>query len=234
MRETPLGALILLELRRAEPPVRRTAVLGAGVALLITIMGLATPGRMAFIFVVLGFTCITTAVLAVTRDKVDGGLEFLVSLPVDRATLAAARLGVGGLLALGAGLCFTGAFWVTVGDALPGTSGPRLALEAFGAITGVAVLATGLGIGMSLRMRASHFANLAFVGFLATLALGEVLERVMPDGKATLLDLLGRPWFPRALAAALVLTAAGAGWLAYWLARTGLERYRPERDKMTP
>jgi hypothetical protein len=44
---------------------------------------------------------------------------------------------------------------------------------------------------------------------------------------------LEEPWFPRALAVVLGLLVGTAGWLAYWLSRTGLERFRPERDEPT-
>lgn len=231
MPESAYRALVALELRRVEPQLRRTLTLAAGTALLITLLGWATPGRMAFILLVLGIAGVSAAVMNVVKDKLDGGLEFLVSLPVGRGVLAAARLTAGCILSVAAGVCLTAAFWMASRGSLPAASRPPVAVELFGIITGGTVLSVGLGIGTSLRMRASQFANLVFVGFLAVLVVEKVVAHAIPGGEVTVLSLLGRPWVPRALGVALVLLAGVAGWLAFWLARTGLERFKPERDK---
>jgi ABC-type Na+ efflux pump permease subunit len=233
MRDSALRSLVLLELRRVERPLRRTLGLAAGAAVAISVLGLATPGRMAFIFMVLGMTFLSTPVMGVVKDKLDGGLEFLVALPVDRSVLAAARLAAGSLLAVAGGLCLCAGLWLVARPSLPVTPSRSLALTMCGVVTVGAALSVGLGTGVSLRMRASRFANLLFAGFLVALLAGELARRAIPGGAAVFLPLMGEPWFPPALAIALGLLVGFASWLAYWLCRTGLERFRPERDEAT-
>jgi hypothetical protein len=233
MRESALRSLMILELRRAERPLRRTLGLAAGASVVISVLGLATAGRMAFILVVLGMTVLSTPVMSIVKDKLDGGLEFLVALPVDRSVLAAARLGAGCLISMAGGLCLAVAFWLVSRQSLPAMRSHSLAPGAFGIIIVGAALSVGLGMGVSLRMRASRFANLVFAGFLVALVVEKLIRHAMPGGADVLLRLLAEPWFPRALAVALGLLAGAAAWLAYWLSRTGLERFRPERDEPT-
>ncbi|MCG6988686.1 MAG: hypothetical protein LJF06_10965 [Gemmatimonadetes bacterium] len=233
MRDSALRSLVILELRRVERPLRRTLGLAAGAAVAITILGLATPGRMAFILLVLGMTALSAPVMGVVKDKLDGGLEFLVTLPVDRSLLAAARLGAGCILSVAGGLCLSAGLWLFARQSLRVTPSSSLAVGVFVVVTVGAALSVGLGIGVSLRMQASRFANLLFGGFLVALLAGEVTRRALPGGTTMLLRVLAEPWFPRALAVALGLLVGTATWLAYWLSRTGLERFRPERDEPT-
>lgn len=231
MPETAFRALVALELRRAAFTLRRTLMLAAGAVAALWILGWASSGRLAFVLVALGITMLMAPVMSVVKDKLDGGLEFLVSLPADRRVLAGARLLAAGLISVPGGVCCAVAFWLVSRVVLAAAPGASLPLSLLGVITGGTVLFVGLGIGVSLRMRASHFANLVFAGLLAVLAAGKVLQSLFPGGKTAVLHMLGEPWVPPAFSVGLALGALGVGWFSYWLSRTGLERFRPERDQ---
>jgi predicted Co/Zn/Cd cation transporter (cation efflux family) len=92
---------------------------------------------------------------------------------------------------------------------------------------------TSLGVGIALRIKAKQFANLMFAGFLAAVGLVWLLRRVPHPSREAVLAAAASQWFPAALIGTLTVVTVGAGWVAYHLARTGLERFRPERDKLT-
>jgi hypothetical protein len=169
----------------------------------------------------------------VIRDKLGGGVEFLVSLPVDRRVLASSRTAACCLLAVPPGACLTavGALALrSYGAPLPG---PAVTAGAFGlAVTGVAAGAV-LGMGVSLRLKAAHFANVVIVGFLAGLAVIWLVTHVIHPSPESLRRLAAPEWFAPALISTLAGLLGATSWLGYYLAWTGLERFRPDRDQVS-
>lgn len=233
MSDRAFPTLVRLEVRRGLPSVLRTLPTAVTALAVMAVFGWLTPQRAAWVLFVLSGMALAP-VLAILRDKLDGSLEFLVSLPVDRGTLAAARL-VGTIpFAVGGAVCLTAGLWLVSFEALPDALSPYLILETGVVSTGIMTIGTALATGVGLRLRARHFANLMLVGFVGVVASGAVIGHLVPGGLATMLGVMARPWFPRVAAAVLGLGAVGAVWLSYALTRSAFERFRPERDKIAP
>jgi len=231
--EGPLGALVLLELRRAAPVVVQTSRMGAGALVVLLLFGWQTPGRIAFVLGVMGLAGLWSVPMNVMRDKLEGGLEFLTALPVEPRVLAAARLLAVVIFALPAGAGGAAAVYLTYGAGLATIPALRLALWTFALVSAGAALAVGVGVGIALRIEARSFANLVVLGFLAVVAAGRLLARLAPHVEPIAQTALADPWLPAALCALLACLGAFFGWLAFYLARTGLERFGPRRDRIT-
>jgi ABC-type Na+ efflux pump permease subunit len=233
MRDRALHALVSLELARVKPVMLRTLRLAVGAAALMAVVGWGTAGRYAFLLSVLGISGLTGLLMSVVRDKLDGGIEFVVALPVPRGTLAAARLAACGIVSIPAGASLVAAFWLAYRDAIPSGGGFRLLVAMFPVAVCVVALPAALGVALTLRIEASRIGNVMFGGMLVFFALAEVLDHAVPDADVALIAFLTRPWAPGALVGALAALVGAGGWLAYRLARTGYERFRPVRDKAT-
>ncbi|MCG6958171.1 MAG: hypothetical protein LJF04_19450 [Gemmatimonadetes bacterium] len=225
-------ALLRLELKRTLPPVLRAVGLAAVAGVALTAFGAVTPSRLLLLMTFVAVSGIGTVFQNVIRDKLDGGLEFLLSLPVDRRLLAVSRTAACAALALPAGAALTAAGWLALRAA--GASPPGVAITSVAfvlSVLGVASVAV-LMMGISLRLKAAHFANLVAAGFLAGLGVVWLVSHVVRPSREALLRLAATPWFPGLsvlTAGALLVSAA---WLGYGLARTGLERFRPDRDQV--
>ncbi len=233
MTERPLRKLVELEMRRARPILTQTMLLGAVVLALLWALGWSTPGRASFVLGVIAVSGLWAVPTSIMRDKLDGGMEFLTALPIERTTLAAARLLAVLLFAVPAGAVGVLAIHVMYGSQFTGLGSVHAALVWFGALTLGSTVITALVVGVSCRLEVRHFSRLALIAFLAFVSLGELSDHLAPQWKPAALALAARPWFPQALVAGLLCAAALLLWLSFHLARTGFERYKPGRDRIT-
>ena len=233
MASDSLRRLVALEARRAWPTVAHTTLLGAAALVVLAVAGWLTRGRVAFLLMVWSLAGPWSLPMNVLRDRLDGGLEFLQSLPVSASLLAGARLLAVVVFAVPAGVAASIALWTArpddllVGAVLPATLGVFL-----GATTGVSVIGA-LGVGIALRLEARSFGNVVAAGFVALIAGHEVTRRYFPTLVSDTLAVLSRPGVPRILGVAAPLVVAALGWIAFRLARSGVERFTPGRDRVT-
>lgn len=227
-----VGNLTLVEIRRAKPLLVRLYLAGAAGLGLFYVFGRATDENI--LAVVMGVTLglVLVVPFAVMRDKLDGTLEFLRSLPVTVSDLVAARF-----LAAAVGL-------------LPGViaTGVAFALVVppaeFGVLAAVAPYQMALGYGALLTLAAwcltaaaaceltrliswSVAAVVVLVGWAVPSVLG-LLER---EGiGAALRSFLEQPYAPVAIGAVALAVAAGLAAAAFGIAHRGLARY-PSRPQ---
>ncbi len=227
----PLRALVALELRRNLAAYGRFLLGVAGVLAILAASGWVTPPRLAFVTVVVGTTLLMQVPGTVVRDRLDGGLEFLVSLPVPRSLIARARLTYALVASVPCAIGFTAAAALLA----PASAGalPGGLWTLFVWIFVVVVLCAFLMVGWTLRFEARQATN-GFIGLVVGMtALGGLVPRVLPDPLGATLRLLARPWAPWALGAGASIVIAGLLWLSFHLARTGLERFTPGRERIT-
>jgi ABC-type Na+ efflux pump permease subunit len=226
-------ALLRLELRRTLPPVLRAVGLAAVAAAALTVFGGVTPSRLALLMTFVAISGIGAAFQNVIRDKLDGGLEFLLSLPVDRRVLALSRTAACAALGLPAGAALTATGRLALRTAGVSPPGVSITAGAFVLSTLAVAAVAVLMMGISLRLKAAHFANMVAVGFLAGLGVVWLVSHVVRPSRGGLLRLAAAPWLPGLLVLTVSVLLGAATWLGYRLARTGLERFRPDRDQVS-
>ena len=118
MSERAFRALTLLELRRMRGLMVRTCGLLAALVLVLQLAGMASPGVVAFFYATIGLSFLVGIATNVVRDRFDGGLEFVVSLPVSSGLVAAARLAACALVSLPAALLMTVGLALTLPPAM--------------------------------------------------------------------------------------------------------------------
>ena len=98
-----LRALLRLELARTLPQISRTLGLAALAAAALAVFGGVTSSRLVLLMTFVAVSGTGAVFQNVIRDKLEGGLDFLVSLPVDRRVLAISRAVACAVLAVPAG-----------------------------------------------------------------------------------------------------------------------------------
>jgi len=181
---------------------------------------------------VLGFTFGLAPGVRALPDKLDGTLEFLVSLPVAAGTMARAHL----LACAGYGLLAAPAWTAAILMALPSPEGGAWRVGAVGVVLSAvwvgATVLSGLAAGMLVRFDFEGVGWLPGAIFLGLLSLGAIVERLWPGMDAALVTWLTAP--PSAAHVGAIAGAASVLGLgtAYGLLRSGFARFRPSRGAL--
>lgn len=233
MPERAFRALTILELRRMRGPMVRSSGLLAALVMVLQVFGMASPGAVAFLYATIGLSFLVGVATNVVRDRFDGGLEFVVSLPVSSGLLSAARLAACALVAMPAALL------MTVGLALtlpPATGQPPTATWAAQLFVGVWVagsVGAGLLLGSLVRFTQETLARLPLVVVALIIVVTAGTDRLFPGLDERLVALAGEPWVPALLSGATVMAALFGLAFAYWLLEGGIRRFQPGRDRIT-
>jgi len=224
-------ALLGLELRRATVTAGRLLLLSAGAAALLALSGSLSASRAALLLSVAAAAFAVQVPVGIIRDKLEGGLEFLLSLPVRPAHLAAGRFVATVLCCLPA----SGALVLALHVSTPGLEAgfPGGAPGAFLAIWAGLNLLAMLLVGIALRFDARTALYVPMGAGFAAAMLDEAAGRMGWDLEGAARWLLTQPWASTVVQLLAGLGACGLAWLAFRLGRTGLERYTPGRDRIT-
>lgn len=230
MNPHALRALVALELRRVGASAARIVAAVAALVGVLVLAGWMTPARVAIPVGMVGFSLLAAGPSGVMRDKLDGGLEFLTFLPVPAGTLAAARLAYVTLASVPGGAGLALALWGFGEDEFAAAPGAPWSLVVGIWIVSLlgALLATGCALRFGVRRMGQVFVGVLF----GWLALGGILETIAPEPWLVTRWLLERPGSAVALWALGLATLVCTPWLSYRLARTGIERFTPGRDRI--
>jgi hypothetical protein len=226
-----LGALLRLELRRGLEPNRRLIGLFAAGTALMAVLGWMSPNRFAWFLALVATTFFMQVPMGVLRDKLDGGLEFLVSLPATTDSLALGRLLAAAIACIpcAIGLAVAARLWFpTEVDALPG------GLFAGAALAWIATaLACVLMVAVAFRFEARTTLYVPISLGLVGIALDEIAPGLIPHPLVVAGWLTRRTWSSGVLWAVGIVAVMLLTWLAFWLARSGIERFEPGRDRIS-
>lgn len=228
-----LRALVGLEVTRTLPTFGRGLVMGAVVTGVLIVTGVFTLPRLAFILGIVAFTPAAGIPINALRDKIDGGLEFLQLLPASPGIQAMARFLSVALLALPGALIGTAAAALLLAGDVPTVLGVRPLFEIFLALALFFAAIGSLATALVLRFELSQttWAPLVFLGVV--LVGDHYEERYLPDPLGTFTGLMGHAWFLPVLWAVGILGTVLAAWFAFALARAGIARFSPPRDRIT-
>ncbi len=232
MPERAFWALTLLELRRMRGPMVRSGGLLAGLVMALQLAGMASPGAVAFFYATIGASFLVGMAANVVRDRFDGGLEFIVSLPVSASVVAATRLAACASVAIPVALLTTVALALTVPPAMGAAPTATWAAQVFGCVWVAASVVSGLLIGGLVRFTQETVARIPLVVMALIVVVAAGTDRFYPDLDERLAALAGEPWFPALLSGATVMAALFGLALAYWLLEGGIRRFRPGRDRI--
>src|ERR1019366_8109956 len=87
----PVIPLLLLELRRQRPMVLRMACLTVIVGLVFCVAGKPTPSDLLATLIGSSIGVVLIVPMGISRDKMEGSLDFLCGLPVESHAIAASR-----------------------------------------------------------------------------------------------------------------------------------------------
>jgi hypothetical protein len=187
----------------------------------------------AFLYATVGVSFLFGVALNGVRDRLDGGLEFLTSLPVTPRVAAAARLAACAAVAAPAAALLTVAVVLIAPVAPVAASPPAWIAACFLGTWSVGASGSALLLGMLLRFSQQALGRLPVALMAATFVVAGALERFAPEVPLRGMDLVREPWFPAALTAALLLAELGALLFAFRLLESGIRRFRPGKGSLT-
>ncbi|MHB1265385.1 MAG: hypothetical protein ACYC1S_13365 [Gemmatimonadaceae bacterium] len=228
MRSDQLIALLTLDWRRMR---RQFTTLAIVLGLVLVYFGVT--GKMdlehALVFGV-GLSIGPLAAIGTLglRDRMEGTLGLLASLPVRPGELAALRLASVALLLLPVGI-FDG-LWM--GATLPVAGLPMAGGLVLGVITWVMLASTAIWlVAVAVAVTPDRASTVFAVMFLTFIASGQVFDRIFPDSPETLVRSIlqpAHPWLiPVSLASVLLVSTLGAWALTAW----GIRNYTMEAER---
>ncbi|MDT8340319.1 MAG: hypothetical protein RQ751_02300 [Longimicrobiales bacterium] len=234
-----MRVLVAVELRRSLPPAFRTLLFMGGFAVILLLIGRLDADWITGLLVGSSFVYMAPVATNLLKDRADGGVEYVTSLPASPATLAAGRLVALAVLALAGALQATpgllyGLHHSGVRAMLDPAVGPGLPAMAAGLFSLAFVILTTAGsVLVALGVRADP--RTAFSGPILALMLvavvsSELVERSGIDVAAHLTGFLARPQAPVVFLSGVLLLAGAVIWGAFVFTARSLERYEPVRD----
>ncbi len=222
-------ALIAVDVRRLGPTVARSTASVLAILLIALVTGAGKTGFVGGLVSGLLFMQPTLLALQLVKDKTDGTLAFLTTLPVTPATLAAVRLVpivavsvVGGLLAT----------VLAVQAGVPARFDRHPALATAAILLAATLVPAGLAslvLALSARLRFEALVSLPVVLIFGAVALGKIAERYAPVGlSARLRTLLAQPWLPDVAFVTLVAALFLVLVVAFRVTVRTFEHFTPE------
>jgi hypothetical protein len=218
-----MKALLLLELRRQRAVATRMALLTIAIGLVFYLAGKRTPGDMLAILIGSSLGTVLIVPMGISRDKMEGTLEFICGLPVEAREIAYSRFAAMALVALpwavGVGLLspFVPSFGVVQPAALAIT------------IWLVLVMLGSCAIALMTCFDLESVLGVPLISGVILLVLVPRASRALfPELTAdAFLRFAGRPEAPAILMGGLLVALAAIGAAALKVTERGFAGYRP-------
>ena len=216
--------LLKLELRRQRPMVVKMAVLTAIVCGVFYVAGKRAPAELLAAVAGSGLGAVLIVPMGISRDKMEGTLDFLCGLPVEPREIATSRLIAMAVIAVPWAVAI-GAVSRQLPETVPFNPAAVVALSwlmmlVLGAC-GVALMAC-----MELEsLLGAPVLALVLIGVLVPRALRALFPVVT---RATLIGFAQRPEAPAVLAAALIALVGAVSAVAFVATARGIGNYRAD------
>lgn len=233
MNERQFKALLGVEIRRGLPPTLRYMGLTPVIGMLFVFVGSASRENIGVLLLGFALGYIFTVPMAAMKDRIDGSMEFVSTLPASGEALAAPKFLAAALSVLPGAIQVAAAAGWWVFPALGFEEyGRMVTLVFFGswlAMSGVACLMVALFVRFEVRQVMTGPMVVGGV-LMATLFF---LDRVASPSIQTVRAFVEHPWAPFIVAAFAFLGIAAIFATALVLAKKGFEDYRPLADSIT-
>ena len=232
MIQRQLAALISVELRRSAPLVARMAAMVVVVLLILSLTGHAGAENASAILIGSSIGYLVLVPTGVSRDKLDGALDFLCSLPTSPRTLVIARFAAVCAVVL-PGAIQTSAAYALYAPAWASYNRTAGAIALF-LISWLLLSALGwLLVGLLLRFKLQTLVGAPMLAFgLVIVVISIFGDRMMPAGSAVMHWVRGHTWLPLALWTAVLLVFVIIAGIAGGLALSGVRDFRPRPDEI--
>jgi hypothetical protein len=216
--------LLRVELRRQRPMVARMVLLTAVVCAVFFLAGKRTPADFLATLIGSSLGVVLIVPMGISRDKMEGSLDFLCGLPVEPRDLAASRFVAVAVLSM--------PWAITVGAAsfaLPPTTSVNPVSVAI--LTWLAMMLLGAcGTALLTRFELESLLGVPAVMTVIAVVLIPRAVRVLFPGftQEAVLRFLQTPAAPFVLALALLLAVGIAGTVAFGVTTRGFANYRPD------
>jgi hypothetical protein len=218
-----VSALVNLELRRQRPIVLRMVLLTLFIGVVFFVAGKRTPASLFATLLGCSLGVVLIVPMGISRDKMEGTLDFICGLPVEPRDIAASRFIAVALLAIP---------WAT-GVGVLSATGPAIgALNPVGAAVLTWLTMVLLGICATALMTRYDLETLLGAPIIAMAIVVVIVPRVVHSlipgiTPETALQLLTRPAAPPLLATALLVAIGAIGTVAFAVTTRGFANYRP-------
>lgn len=215
--------LLLLELRRQRIMVLRMACLTVIVGLVFFVAGKRTPADLLAILIGSSIGVVLIVPMGISRDKMEGSLDFLCGLPVESHTIAASRFITVAILSIP---------WAVAIGAAAFTVPTVASLNPVGVatLTWFAMLLLGAcGTALLTRFELESLLGTPVVAMVIAVVLVPRMVHALFPGltQETLLRMMQRPAAPFVLSAVLLAAVAIVGTVAFVITSRAFASYRP-------
>ena len=231
MDELRFFALLRVDIKRGAPTTARALAAIAALSLFFVVRGDTAGDSLGIALAATSVMYVMTVPLMTFKDKMDGTLEFLTTLPVSGSVVASSRLAAAGLATL------PGAGQIAVAFGL--FAAPILGVEAvgpsilyIGALAWIAIaMGSFLAVALIIRFDVTNLLSAPFFLMFAAIFGGDwVVSKLFDDPLASFQAFVAMPWAPHIVAGLLAISLLSLVGLSFVLAKQGIERYRPTPD----
>jgi hypothetical protein len=216
--------LLKLELRRQRPMVVKMAALTAVICVVFYLAGKRAPAEILAAVAGSALGAVLIVPMGISRDKMEGTLDFVCGLPVEPRAIAASRFAAMAAIAVPWAVAIG-----VVSFALPAPV--PLNPVAAGVLSWLMMLVLGAcGVALMTCFELESLLGVPVVGLLLVVVLvPRVFRALFPAvTRDTLVTFVQRPVAPVVLAVSLLALVAVVGALAFGAATRGFARYRAD------
>jgi len=231
MDEKRFFALLRVDIKRGTRPTVKGLAMVAVVIVVLVFTGNASGEKLGLVLVGTSMMYVMTVPLMTFKDKMDGSLEFLTTLPVSGSVVASARLAATCLATLPAAVQAAFAFGLFAAPVLGVSAvGPSIFYSGF--LVWVAfALASFFCVALFIRFETSQVFLAPFFLMFAVIFGGEwLVSRLFEDPLASMRAFVAMPLAPYIVAGLLAVGLITLLAVSFVLAKQGIERYHPTRD----
>ncbi|MGH7653383.1 MAG: hypothetical protein ACREN6_01850 [Gemmatimonadaceae bacterium] len=216
--------LLMLELRRQRPMVVKMALLSAIVCVVFFAAGKRAPAELLAVVLGSGLGAVLIVPMGISRDKMEGTLDFLCGLPVEPRAIAASRFVAMAILAAPWAIA-AGAVSIALPATVPVNPGAVTVLSLLAMLVIGSCAVAALACWELEALLGAPFVAVVIAFVFAPRAVRALLPGLTRDA---VLRLLQQPSAPLVVAVCLLVAGGVVGAIAFGMTARGFANYRAD------